>query len=106
MTTWIWVLAAAVNGFLAVVAGAAARHLFGADASHLALMSTGAQYGMYHAMALLTLAALASRESGVADRLLAAAAWFFIAGTVLFSGSLYLLALTGIHALVWLTPVG
>ena len=37
---------------------------------------------------------------------LAIAAWLFIAGTVLFSGSLYLLALTGVGALAWLTPFG
>jgi uncharacterized membrane protein YgdD (TMEM256/DUF423 family) len=105
MTISIWLLAAAINGLLAVAAGAAASHLFAGDAHRLALMSTGAQYAMYHTLALLALAALAERAKGGAA-LLAAAAWLFIAGTVLFSCSLYLLALTGIHALVWVTPLG
>jgi uncharacterized membrane protein YgdD (TMEM256/DUF423 family) len=105
MTISIWLLASAINGLLAVAAGAAASHLFAGDAHRLALMSTGAQYAMYHALALLALAALADRAKGGAV-FLAAAAWLFIAGTVLFSGSLYLLALTGIHALVWVTPFG
>ncbi len=106
MTIRIWILAASINGFLAVAAGAAASHLFAADAHRIALMSTGAQYAMYHALALLALAALAGASERAADRFLAIAAWLFIAGTVLFSGSLYLLALTGIRALAWLTPFG
>jgi uncharacterized membrane protein YgdD (TMEM256/DUF423 family) len=104
MTLWIWLLAAAINGLLAVAVGAAASHLFAGDPHRLALMTTGAQYAMYHALALLALAALAERAKG--SVFLAAAAWLFVAGTVLFSGSLYLLALTGIHALVWVTPCG
>jgi uncharacterized membrane protein YgdD (TMEM256/DUF423 family) len=105
MTIWIWLLAAAINGLLAVAAGAAASHLFAGDPHRLALMSTGAQYAMYHALALLALAALADRMKDGAV-FLTAAAWLFITGTVLFSCSLYLLALTGIHALVWVTPFG
>jgi uncharacterized membrane protein YgdD (TMEM256/DUF423 family) len=61
---------------------------------------------MYHALALLALAALAGASEREADRFLAIAAWLFIAGTVLFSGSLYLLALTGIRALARVTPFG
>jgi uncharacterized membrane protein YgdD (TMEM256/DUF423 family) len=105
MMLWIWLLAAALNGLLAVAAGAAASHVFAGDPHRLALMTTGAQYAMYHALALLTLAALAERAKDNAI-FLAAAAWLFIAGTVLFSCSLYLLALTEIHALVWVTPCG
>jgi uncharacterized membrane protein YgdD (TMEM256/DUF423 family) len=106
MTIRIWILAASINGLLAVAAGAAASHLFAADAHRIALMSTGAQYAMYHALALLALAALAAASERAADRFLAIAAWLFIAGTVLFSGSLYLLALTGAGALARLTPFG
>jgi uncharacterized membrane protein YgdD (TMEM256/DUF423 family) len=106
MTIRIWILAASINGFLAVAAGAAAGHLFAADVHRAALMSTGAQYAIYHALALLALAALAGASEREADRFLAIAAWLFIAGTVLFSGSLYLLALTGAGALARLTPFG
>ena len=106
MTIWIWVLAAAINGLLAVTAGAVASHLFAADPHRVALMSTGAQYAMYHALALIALAALAAREAGAVDRFLAAAGWLFLAGTVLFSGSLYLLALTGLPGFAQVTPIG
>jgi uncharacterized membrane protein YgdD (TMEM256/DUF423 family) len=105
MTLRIWLLAAALNGLLAVAAGAAASHLFAGDAHRLALMTTGAQYAIYHALALLALAALAEGAAG-GSWFLAAAAWLFIAGTVLFSGSLYLLALTEIRILAWVTPWG
>jgi uncharacterized membrane protein YgdD (TMEM256/DUF423 family) len=101
----IWILGAALNGLIAVAAGAAASHIFGDDAHGVRLMSVGAQYAMYHALALLALAALAARTEGPA-RGIAVAAWLFLAGTVLFSGSLYLLALTGISAFGWVTPVG
>jgi uncharacterized membrane protein YgdD (TMEM256/DUF423 family) len=105
MTIWIWILTAALNGLLAVAGGAVAAHLFAGDLHRLALMSTAAQYALYHAAALLALAALAERvtEGG---GFLAAAAWLFIAGTVLFSGSLYLLALTASRAFAWVTPFG
>ena len=106
MTIWIWILAASVNGLLAVAAGAAASHLFAADAHRIALMSTSAQYAMYHALALVALAALAAREAGRVERFLAAAGWLFLAGTVLFSGSLYLLALTGTPVFAQVTPIG
>jgi uncharacterized membrane protein YgdD (TMEM256/DUF423 family) len=106
MTIWIWILAASVNGLLAVAAGAAASHLFAADAHRIALMSTAAQYAMYHALALIALAALAARGAGRVERFLAAAGWLFLAGTVLFSGSLYLLALTGTPVFAQVTPIG
>jgi uncharacterized membrane protein YgdD (TMEM256/DUF423 family) len=106
MTVRIWILAASINGLLSVAAGAAAGHLFAADAHRTALMSTGAQYAMYHGLALLALAALAGASEREADRFLIMAAWLFFAGTVLFSGSLYLLALTGIRPLPWVPPFG
>ena len=105
MAISIWIFGAALNGLLAVAAGAAASHIFGDDAHAVRLMSIGAQYAMYHALALLALAALAARTEGPA-RGLAVAAWLFLAGTVLFSGSLYLLAFTGLGAFASVTPVG
>ena len=118
MNTWLAV--AAANGFLAVATGAFAAHgLEGRlDAAALQIFETAARYHMYHALAL-GLAALALRwvvsasgaggagaRSRVARRSAAAAPWLFLAGIVLFSGSLYLLALTGIRALGMVTPVG
>jgi uncharacterized membrane protein YgdD (TMEM256/DUF423 family) len=101
-----WLLVAAVNGFLAVAAGAFAAHgLQGRfDAHGLSTFETGARYHMYHALAI-GLAALAARNAAAAGTANVASA-FFLAGIVLFSGSLYLLALTGTRALGFVTPFG
>jgi uncharacterized membrane protein YgdD (TMEM256/DUF423 family) len=100
-----WLLVAAVNGFLAVATGAFAAHgLQGKlDAHALSVFETGSRYQMYHALAI-GLAALAAR--GPAASAANAAAIFFLAGIVLFSGSLYALALTGIRGLGIITPFG
>ena len=87
--------------------------LLGAFAAHgldsrlsprmLANFETGARYQMYHALAM-GLAAFAVR--GRAARLANAAGILFLIGTLLFSGSLYVLALTGITRLGMITPLG
>jgi uncharacterized membrane protein YgdD (TMEM256/DUF423 family) len=101
----LWLLIAAINGFLAVAAGAFGAHgLQGRlDAHHLEIFETGARYQMYHALAM-GLAALAIR--GAAAGAAQAAAAFFLVGVVLFSGSLYILALTGIRGFGIVTPFG
>jgi uncharacterized membrane protein YgdD (TMEM256/DUF423 family) len=100
-----WLVVAAVNGFLAVALGAFAAHgLSGRiDAHMLQTFETGARYHMYHALAL-GLTALAMR--GASASLANWSAWFFLVGIVLFSGSLYLLALTGIRTIGIVTPFG
>jgi uncharacterized membrane protein YgdD (TMEM256/DUF423 family) len=102
----VWLLIAAINGALAVAAGAFGAHgLQGRlDAHELSIFETGARYHMYHALAM-GLAAFAGRVDA-ASSAANAAAIFFLAGIVLFSGSLYLLALTGMRALVFVTPFG
>jgi uncharacterized membrane protein YgdD (TMEM256/DUF423 family) len=73
------------------------------SADDISTFEIGVRYQMYHALALLAVAWAASRwESGA----VLASGWLFVAGIVLFSGSLYLLALTGSRWLVWITPVG
>jgi uncharacterized membrane protein YgdD (TMEM256/DUF423 family) len=101
----LWLTIAAINGALAVAAGAFAAHgLQGKlDAHTLAIFETGARYHMYHALAM-GLAAFAIRGSAAVPA--GAAAGFFLAGIVLFSGSLYLLALTGARMLAFVTPIG
>ena len=69
----------------------------------LAVFETGVRYHIYHALALLLTAVIMGRVEG---RLIVATGWFFTAGIVLFSGSLYLLATTGITVLGVITPVG
>ena len=95
----------AVSAAMAVALGAFAAHglrsRISADA--LATFETGARYHMYHALALLAVAwACARWPSAWAS----AAGWLFVAGTALFSGSLYLLAVTGVRALGAITPFG
>lgn len=98
-----WLAVAAINGFLAVAFGAFAAHgLAGRVGAHaLTVFETGAHYHMYHALAI-GLAAVAARSNPSAT----GAAAFFLAGIVLFCGSLYGLALTGIMALGIATPFG
>jgi uncharacterized membrane protein YgdD (TMEM256/DUF423 family) len=100
----LWILVAALAGLACVAAGAFAAHGLRGDARAVALLGTGAQYGMVHAAALLGLAALAGR--GGEERLLAVAGWCFAAGIALFSGSLFVLALAGWRMVAALTPVG
>lgn len=101
----IWLAIAAVNGALAVAFGAFAAHgLAGRlDAHALSVFETGARYHMYHALAM-GLAALAMQ--GAASRMANWSAWFFLAGIVLFSGSLYLLAFTSIPPFAFVTLFG
>lgn len=99
-----WLSIGAVNGFLAVAAGAFAAHgLEGRIAPRaLEIFQTGAQYHLTHALAIVA----ASLVRGQAVRRATVAAWLFTLGIVLFSGSLYFLALTNSTALVIATPLG
>lgn len=101
----LWFMIAAINGALAVASGAFAAHgLQGKlDAHAMQVFETGARYHMYHALAI-GLAALAMR--GTASQSASYAAVFFLAGIILFSGSLYVLALTGMRAIAIVTPFG
>lgn len=69
----------------------------------LAVFETGVRYHMYHALAMLATAALMSRVDG---RAIVIAAWSFFAGILIFSGSLYALALSGVTMLGAITPIG
>jgi uncharacterized membrane protein YgdD (TMEM256/DUF423 family) len=95
----------AVSGALAVVAGAFGAHGLRGRLSPdlLAVFETAARYHMYHALALIAVAAIATRLPG---RGADAAGWLFVAGTLVFSGSLYLLALGGPRWLGAVTPLG
>ena len=98
-------LLGSVFAFLAVAAGAFGAHALGGTLSQeaLATFETAARYQMYHALALLAAAWLADRWPGPAAL---AAGWLFAAGTVVFSGSLYLLSFTGARWLGAVTPLG
>ena len=96
---------ASVMGALAVLCGAFAAHGLSTrlDENARTVFETGARYHMYHALAL-GLAALAMRGEAFSRARMAAI--LFLAGIILFSGSLYLLALTGNIVLGYVTPFG
>ena len=90
---------------LGVVFGAFGAHALKASLSPqlLATFETGVRYQMFHGLGLLALAWAISRWP---ERRLIPAAWLLLAGTVIFSGSLYLLVLTGQRWLGPVTPAG
>jgi len=100
-----WLVVAALNGFIAVAAGAFGAHALQSrlDRHAMDVFDTAAHYQMYHALAI-GLAAFAMREQAAMPAKIAAA--FFFAGIVLFSGSLYVLALTGSRGWGMVTPFG
>src|SRR5262245_29623774 len=69
----------------------------------LAIFETGVRYHMYHALAILATAALMMRVEG---RAVVIAGWSFATGILVFSGSLYALALSGVTMLGAITPIG
>jgi uncharacterized membrane protein YgdD (TMEM256/DUF423 family) len=95
----------AVMGGLGVAIGAFGAHGLRARLSPemLAVFETGVRYHMYHALAILATAAAMSRLEG---RAVIIAGWSFVAGIVVFSGSLYALALSGVTTLGAITPIG
>ena len=103
----LWICAAAVNGLLAVGLGALAAHgLRGrVEPEQIAWIETGFDYGMAHGLALVGVALLVGRAPAP-SRALTLAGWGFLAGTLLFSGALYVMGLTGMRALGAAVPVG
>jgi uncharacterized membrane protein YgdD (TMEM256/DUF423 family) len=97
--------AGALSAAISVGTGAFAAHGLKARLAPeaLAVFETGARYQMYAAFGLLAAGWAASRWSGA---LAAWGGWLLLAGTVLFSGSLYALALSGVRWLGAITPLG
>jgi uncharacterized membrane protein YgdD (TMEM256/DUF423 family) len=101
-----FMLLGSLAGFIGVAAGAFGAHGLRSRLSPemLAVFETAARYQMYHAFALLVTALVIGRVGDA--RLLSMAGWSFLTGIVLFSGSLYGLALTGLSWLGAVTPLG
>lgn len=95
----------AASAFLAVALGAFAAHGLKARLAPdlLAIFEVGVRYQMYHALALLAVAWASTQWPHPA---VAAGGWLFVAGTVVFSGSLYALTLSGVRWLGAITPIG
>ena len=99
------VVAGALLGFSGVAAGAFGAHALRArlGEARVATFRTGAEYQLWHAVATLAVGVAAARwHSGW----VAAGGWLFVGGTVLFSGSLYVLSWTGNRRLGSITPIG
>lgn len=95
----------ALFAFLAVALGAFGAHsLQGTFASGMAeVYETGVRYQFYHALGLFAVAFAITRWK---DAPVSLAGWLFVAGIILFSGSLYVLSLTGVRWLGAITPLG
>jgi len=101
----VLLLIGAITGLLAVIAGTFAAHALDSQLSMKAqqIFETGVRYHMYHALAIAAISSLGGRVSG---RWPAIVVGFFLAGVIIFSGSLYLLAVTGAKWLGMITPIG
>ena len=105
MTSHGWLTTGALLGGAAVALGAFGAHGLKArvPADLLAVFDTAARYHLIHALAIVAFAWASERFPGAPAT---AAGWLFLAGILLFSGSLYLMVLTGARALGAITPLG
>ena len=101
----LWLILGAASAFLSVAAGAFGAHALRARLAPdlLTIFETGARYQMYHSLGLIAIGLLAQLRP---SPLLNGAGWAMVAGILLFSGSLYALALSGVRALGAITPLG
>jgi uncharacterized membrane protein YgdD (TMEM256/DUF423 family) len=103
----LFVTLGSMNAFLAVALGAFGAHALKVKLTELGTLSTfqtGVQYHMFHAIALIFIALISDKlgQSG----LVTASGWLLTIGIVLFSGSLYVLSISGIKVLGAITPLG
>ena len=105
MKAQFYLAMAAISGALAVAMGAFATHGLKDTLSTklMIVMQTGVQYQFYHTFALLLVGLLLRQQ---VSKLLSISAAAFLAGLLLFCGSLYLLAFSGVHWLGIVTPLG
>ncbi len=101
-----FLLIAAISGFLVVALGAFGAHGLKEKISTdlLAVYQTGVLYQMFHTLVLLVVALLLVQQPQLGA--LRWSGWLFVAGIIIFSGSLYLLAITGVRVLGAITPIG
>jgi uncharacterized membrane protein YgdD (TMEM256/DUF423 family) len=102
----LFITLAALSGMLAVVLGAFGAHALKArlDDYALGVFETAVQYHFYHSFALLAVGLIAMSQPQIT--LLKTSGWLFIIGMPIFSGSLYLLSITGVKWLGAITPLG
>ncbi len=102
----LFITLASLSGMLAVMFGAFGAHALKGrlDDYALGVFQTAVQYHFYHSLALLAVGMLALSQPQTA--LLRSSGWLFLTGIVIFSGSLYMLSLTGVRWLGAVTPLG
>jgi len=105
VTSHGWLTTGALLGGAAVALGAFGAHGLKArvPADLLAVFETAARYHLIHALAIVAVAWAAERLPGAC---VTAAGWLFLSGILIFSGSLYLMVLTGARVLGAVTPIG
>ena len=104
-----WLFIAGLSGFLCVAIGAFAAHGLSKvlEPKELAWIETGVKYQTFHTIAILAIGILQlCREALVVNKIVNLAAGIWVYGILLFSGSLYALALGAGKFLVWVTPIG
>lgn len=103
-----FLIAGGVNGFLSVALGAFGAHMLEGriEDKYLATWETAVQYQMFHAVALIAIGILMSSKILGRVSSLNTAGYLILAGIIIFSGSLYVLSLTGIGVLGAITPIG
>ncbi len=103
-----FIIAGAVNAALAVALGAFGAHALKERLSerYLAIWETAVQYQMFHAIGLIAIGILMSTSLLGQSTTLTWAGYLLLAGIIIFSGSLYILSLSGIGILGAITPIG
>lgn len=104
MQKWILIFGA-LMGFLSVGAGAFGAHALKhrLNPEMLGIFEIGARYQMYHALAMCITVWVSTIIPGMLPLL---SGWLFFSGSIVFSGSLYVLAFTGIRSIGMITPIG
>lgn len=104
----LFLIAGAINGFLSVALGAFGAHALKERLSekYLAIWETAVQYQMFHAVALIAIAILMHPNLLGASGALSTAGYAILIGIIIFSGSLFALALSGVGILGAITPIG
>ncbi len=102
----VFIILGAINAFLSVALGAFGAHALKGklDQYYIDIWNTGCQYQMYHALGLLIVGILAAKLPQTS--LVTTSGWLMLTGIILFSGSLFVLALTKISVLGAITPFG
>ena len=105
MMSPVWITLGSISAFLAVAAGAFAAHGLSEvlDERATEVFQTAVRYQLFHALALLIVGILDQRRRAMQFEI---AGWCFTAGTILFSGSLYILAISGFQWMGAVTPLG